>query len=160
MPVPSRIRDFLDSEDVSYEELHHATAFTGQEVAHTLHLSGKRCAKTVVLKGDERLAMAVLPASHRLNLQDLRSVLEVDHLEMLDEEAISKLFPDCQPGAIPPLGRLYGIEVWVDQAVCDSEHIVFCAGSHEDCIRMKYSDFAKLIQPRVSRFSEIQAAAA
>jgi len=160
MSVSSRIRDFLDSENVCYEEIHHATAFTGQELAHTLHLSGKRCAKTVVLKGDERLALAVLPAAHRLNLQDLRSVMEVEHLEMLDEDAISKLFPDCEPGAIPPLGRLYGIGVWVDQAICDSEHIVFCAGTHEDCIRMKYTDFARLVQPRVSRFSQIQAAAA
>jgi len=160
MPVPSRIRDFLDSENVSYEELRHPPAFTGQEVAHELHLSGKQCAKTVVLEGDGRLAMAVLPASNRLNLQDLKAVMEVEHLEMLAESALNKLFPDCQAGAIPPLGRLYGMEVWVDRAVCDSEHIVFCAGTHEDCIRMKYSDFAKLAKPRLSRFSGVWATTA
>jgi len=160
VPVPSRIRDFLDSENILYEELHHAPAFSGQEVAHTLHLSGKRCAKTVVLRGDGKLAMAVLPASHRLNVLDLHSAMEVEHLEMLPESELSELFPDCQAGAIPPLGRLYGMEVWVDRAVCDSEYIVFCAGTHEDCVRMKYSDFAKLTQPRISRFSQVQAKAA
>jgi len=154
MPVPSRIRDFLDSSNVSYQEIHHPTAFTGQEVAHELHLSGKRCAKTVVLEADGRRAMAVLPASRRLNLQDLQVVMGVEDLEMLTESALSKLFPDCQAGAIPPLGRLYGMEVWVDQAVCESENIVFCAGTHEDCIRMKYSDFAKLVQPLISQFSQ------
>ena len=160
MAVPSRIRDFLDSENVSYEELRHQPAFTGQEVAHTLHLSGKRCAKTVVLEGDGRLAMAVLPASNRLNLQDLQAAMEVGRLEMLDESALNKLFPDCDLGAIPPLGRLYGMEVWVDRAISDSEHIVFCAGTHEDCIRMKYSDFAKLSKPRIGRFSQVWASAA
>jgi len=160
MAIPSRIRDFLDSENVSFEELRHAPAFTGQEIAHTLHLSGKRCAKTVALEGDGRLALAVLPASHRLNLQDLQSVMEVEHLEMLEESELSKFFPDCQPGAIPPFGRLYGMEVWVDQAVCDSEFVVFCAGTHEDCIRMKYSEFAKLTQPRICRFSQVEARAA
>ena len=160
MPIPSRIRDFLDSQNVRYEELSHSTAYTGQEVAHTLHLSGKRCAKTVVLEGDGRLAMAVLPASNRLDLQDLQEAMEVEHLEMLAESALEELFPDCEAGAIPPLGRLYGMEVWVDQAVCDREHIVFCAGTHEDCIRMKYSDFAKLVQPRPSRFSQVWATAA
>jgi Ala-tRNA(Pro) deacylase len=160
MAIPSRVRDFLDSENVSYEELRHQPAFTGQEVAHTLHLSGKRCAKTVVLEGDGRLAMAVLPASNRLNLQDIQVAMEVARLEMLAESVLCKLFPDCEPGAIPPLGRLYGMEVWVDRAISDSEHIVFCAGTHEDCIRMKYSDFAKLAKPRVSRFSQVWATAA
>ena len=160
MAIPPRIRDFLDSENVSYEELHHQPAFTGQEVAHTLHLSGKRCAKTVVLAGDGRPAMAVLPASNRLNLQDLQAEMEVAHLEMLTESEMNKLFPDCEQGAIPPLGRLYGMEVWVDRSVSDSEHIVFCAGTHEDCIRMKYSDFAKLAKPRVGRFSQVWATAA
>jgi Ala-tRNA(Pro) deacylase len=160
MAIPSRIRDFLDSENVSYEELRHQPAFTGQEVAHTLHLSGKRCAKTVVLDGDGRLVMAVLPASNRLNLQDLRAAMEVTRLEMLPESELIKLFPDCERGAIPPLGRLYGMDVWVDRTISDSEHIVFCAGTHEDCIRMKYSDFAKLARPRISRFSEVWATAA
>ena len=160
MSTPSRIRDFLDSENVSYEEIHHQPAFTGQEVAHTLHLSGKRCAKTVVLDGDGRLALAVLPASNRLNLQDLQAEMEVTHLEMLSESAMARLFPDCELGAIPPLGRLYGMEVWVDRAISDSEHIVFCAGTHEDCIRMKYSDFAKLSRLRVGRFSQVWATAA
>jgi len=160
MSIPSRIRDFLDSENVSFEELRHQPAFTGQEVAHTLHLSGKRCAKTVVLVGDGRQAMAVLPAANRLNLEDLQAEMEVTRLEMLTESALSKLFPDCEQGAIPPLGRLYGMEVWVDRAISDAEHIVFCAGTHEDCIRMKYSDFAKLARPRVGRFSQVWATAA
>ena len=160
MAIPSRIRDFLDSENVSYDELRHQPAFTGQEVAQTLHLSGKRCAKTVVLDGDGKPAMAVLPASNRLNLQDLRAAMEVTRLEMLAESTLNKLFPDCEQGAIPPLGRLYGMEVWVDRTISDSEQIVFCAGTHEDCIRMKYSDFARLARPRLSRFSEIWATAA
>lgn len=155
MSIPSRIRDFLESENISYEELHHQLAFSGQEVAHTLHLSGRRCAKTVVLEGDGRMVMAVLPASNRLNLQDIQMEMEVTHLEMLEESLITKLFSDCEPGAIPPLGRLYGMEVWVDRAISDSEHIVFCAGTHQDCIRMKYSDFAKLAKPRVGRFSQV-----
>jgi Ala-tRNA(Pro) deacylase len=160
MAIPSRIRDFLDSENIPYEELRHEPAYTGQEVAHTLHLSGKRCAKTVVLDGDGRLAMAVLPAANRLNLQDLRAAMEVTRLEMLAENTLSKLFPDCERGAIPPLGRLYGMEVWVDRTISDSEKIVFCAGTHEDCIRMKYSDFAKLARPRIGRFSEVWATTA
>jgi Ala-tRNA(Pro) deacylase len=158
MAIPQRIRDYLDSHDVAYEPLHHSQAFTGQEVAHSLHLSGKRLAKTVVLNGDGKLLMAVIPASHRLNLQDLRAAVEVSRLEMLPEGELAKLFPDCDLGAIPPFGSLYGIDVWVDRAVSDAEEVVFCAGTHEDCLRMKYGDFAKLAKPRLGRFSEVWAA--
>jgi len=160
MAIPQRIRDYLDSQDVPYEQLHHSQAFTAQEVAHSLHISGKRCAKTVVVNGDGKLVMALIPASNRLNLQEFRAVLEVSRLEMVPESELVKLFPDCDLGAIPPFGNLYGVDVWVDRAVSDSEEIVFCAGTHEDCIRMKYSDFAKLSKPRLGRFSEVWAAKA
>jgi Ala-tRNA(Pro) deacylase len=74
---------------------------------------------------------------------------------MLSEDELAKFFPDCELGAIPPLGNLYGIEVWVDRALAESEEIVFCSGSHVDCVRMKYSDYAALVTPHIGRFSDL-----
>lgn len=158
MGAPQRLKDYLDSQATPYQPLHHTQAFTSQEVAHSLHISGKRLAKTLVLRADGRLVMAVIPASHRLNLQELRAALEANRLEMVPESELVRLFPDCEVGAIPPFGNVYGIEVWVDRAVSDAEELVFCAGTHEDCLRMRYSDFAKLSKPRLGRFSELWAA--
>ena len=155
MAIPQRIIDFLDSQNVPFETLHHSQAFTGQEIAHSLHVSGKRCVKAVAVAGDDKMVLAVIPASHRLNFQELRAALDVSQLEMLHEGELVGLFPDCDLGAVPPFGNLYGIEVWVDRAVADAEEIVFCAGSHEDCIRMRYSDFSKVTLPRLGRFSEM-----
>jgi Ala-tRNA(Pro) deacylase len=160
MPIPQRVREYLDSRNFSHEWLHHAQAFTAQQVAHSIHFSGKHLAKTEVLSADGRLVMGVIPASHRLNLQELRALLEVKHLEMLTEDELGKLFPDCELGALPPLGNLYGMEVWVDRALSESEDIVFCTGTHVDCVRMKYSDFAGLVEPRIGRFSDVWGAMA
>jgi len=157
MSIPQRIRDYLDSQNVPYETLHHSQVFTGQDVARTLHVSGKRCVKAVAVRGDERTVLAVIPASHRLNLQDLASTLEVSRLELLREGELAAVFPDCDLGAIPPFGNLYGVNVWVDRVVADAEQILFCAGTHEDCIRMRYADFAKLTLPRLGRFAELAA---
>ena len=74
---------------------------------------------------------------------------------MLVERELVGLFPDCDLGAVPPIGNLYGIDVWVDRAVASTEKILFCAGTHEDCIRMRYSDFARLTRPFVGHFSEL-----
>jgi len=160
MAIPQRIRDYLDSQDVPYETLHHSQAFTAQEVAHSLHVSGKKCVKAVVASGDNKLVLAVMPASHRLNFQELKSTLKVNHLEMLVESELAELFPDCDLGAIPPFGNLYGIEVWVDRAVANAEKILVCAGTHEDCFRMRYSDFAKLARPFLGHFSDLGTAQA
>ena len=155
MAIPQRIRDYLDSQNVPYETLHHSQAFTAQEVAHSLHVSGKKCVKAVVAEGDSKTVIVVIPASHRLNFQELKSALRASQLEMLVERELVGLFPDCDLGAVPPIGNLYGIDVWVDRAVASTEKILFCAGTHEDCIRMRYSDFAKLTRPFVGHFSEL-----
>jgi len=154
MAIPQRIRDYLDSQGVSYETLHHSQAFTAQEVAHSLHVSGKKCVKAVVAEGDNKTVILVMPASHRLNFQELKSALKANRLEMLVESELVGLFPDCDLGAVPPFGNLYGIDVWVDRAVASTEKILFCAGTHEDCIRMRYADFARLTRPFVGHFSE------
>ena len=154
MAIPQRIRDYLDSQNVPYETLHHSQAFTEQEVAHSLHVSGKKCVKAVVAEGDNKTVILVMPAAHRLNFQEIKSALKATHVEMLVESELVGLFPDCDLGAVPPFGNLYGIDVWVDRAVASTEKILFCAGTHEDCIRMRYADFAKLTRPLVSQFSE------
>ncbi|MFZ0961567.1 MAG: YbaK/EbsC family protein [Terriglobia bacterium] len=154
MAIPQRIRDYLDSQNVSYETLHHSQAFTAQEVAHSLHVSGKKCVKVVAARGDKRPVLVVMPASFRLNFQELKSALKAKEAAMLEESELVGLFPDCDLGAVPPLGNLYGIDVWVDRAVASTERILFCAGTHEDCIRMRYSDFAKLTLPTLGHFSE------
>lgn len=160
MSIPKRIRMYLDSMNVSYEWLQHSEAFTAQEVAHALHLSGKRLAKTVVVEADSRMIMVVLPASHRLVMSELRGVVEAREVKLLPEAELEKIFPGCDLGAIPPLGDLYGMDVWVDRTIADQKEIVFNAGTHMDAVRMEYHDFVDLVKPRVGRFSELRAAAA
>lgn len=160
MSVPRRIREYLDSRSVPHEWLSHPKAYSSQEVAHSLHVSGKRLAKTVILSADDRLVMAVLPASHRLVMRELRAVVEARRLEMLPEGELAKIFPDCDLGAIPPFGNLYGIEVWVDRSIVDAGEIVFNAGSHMDAVRMDYADYADLAKPHTGRFSELWASSA
>jgi Ala-tRNA(Pro) deacylase len=100
-----------------------------------------------MLQADGRPVMAVLPTSHRLNLHELKTELDAKHIEMLPEGKLTKLCPDCELGAFPPFGGLYGMQTLVDRSLAQSEEIVFNAGRHTDALRMKYADYANLMKP-------------
>lgn len=148
----TRVKAYLDQQNVPYEHHVHRPAYTAQEVAAEEHVPGKMVAKTVVIKADGRFAMAVLPASTKLDVAALKEALGVRELRLATEFEFKELFPDSDVGAMPPFGNLYGMPVYVESSLTLDPEIVFNAGTHQDTIRMKYADFARLVQPQVYSF--------
>lgn len=155
MAVSTHVREYLESHKAGYEALPHAQAFAAREIAHTLHVAEAQFAKAVILRADGRQVMAVLPGSHRVNIHRLREELGASHLEMASESELAALCADCELGAFPPFGNLYGMEVWVDSELARSREIIFNAGSHTEALRMKYPDYARLVNPHVALFAEL-----
>lgn len=156
MSVPKRIREFLDSHKVYYQFCTHSPAYTAQGVAHAQHISGKEVAKVVVVVAGGRKLMAVVPASHRVELEQLGRVAGETELRLSTEEEFQHLFPDCELGAMPPFGNLYGIDVWMDEALKSSSTITFNAGTHMETIQMGLGDYEKLVQPKTASFSSVR----
>jgi Ala-tRNA(Pro) deacylase len=154
MAILSKLREFLDRSNVAYEMLRHAEAFTAQQVAEAQHVSGRDLAKVVMARSGSEFTMFVLPAPYRLDLERARGVLGRPDLRLATEQEFAGLFPQCQPGAMPPFGNLYGLPVWVDEALTKDEAIVFNAGTHMDTVRLRYADFARLVKPGVARLAE------
>ena len=154
MSIAAKLKEFLDKNRVSYQILTHRTAFTAQETAATLHVPGKEVAKTVVVRLDDKPALAVLPASLRINFRELEQAAGAKRSQLLSEADFQQLFPDCELGAMPPLGNLYGLAVFADDSLAKDEEIVFNAGTHAEAIRMRYADFAKLANAKVAHFAE------
>ena len=152
MPT-DRLVTFLDRNDVLYSTLAHAEAFTARAVASATHLPPVEVAKTVMIKVDGELAMAVVPASRDVDLEVLEAVLGADRVRLAGESHFKRHFPDCETGAMPPFGNLYGMKVYVDETLTHDPVIAFEAGSHCETIRLAYSDFAKLVRPEVLSFS-------
>jgi Ala-tRNA(Pro) deacylase len=110
-------------------------------------------AKIVMVKADGKTIMLVLPASYQIDIKKLKGVLNCKKVGMVKEEEFQELFPDCEVGAMPPFGNLYNLEVWVDQILTQDDFIVFRAGSHVETLRIKYNDYAGLVNPKVGDFS-------
>ncbi|MFQ6044852.1 MAG: aminoacyl-tRNA deacylase [Gemmatimonadales bacterium] len=152
MPV-ERLKKFLDDAKIRYVTILHSPAYTAQEIAATAHVSGRELAKTVIVKVDGKMAMAVLPASSHVEFDMLRDALGAKKVELASESEFKDLFPGCEPGAMPPFGNLYDMDVYVADSLAQDAEIAFNAGSHTELIKLAYQEFARLVEPKVLRFA-------
>jgi Ala-tRNA(Pro) deacylase len=152
MPA-KKLKEFLDSQNVMYTTISHSPAYTAQEVAASAHIPGKEMAKTVIVKIDGKLAMAVLPANQKLNTGQLKDALNAGKVEVTGEREFRDRFIDCEIGAMPPFGNLYGLDVLVEKKLAKDDQIAFNACTHTEAIKMKYADFERLVKPKQLDFS-------
>ena len=152
MPVKA-LKKFLDSCNIKYTVVTHSPAYTAQEVAQSAHIKGHSLAKVVIVKLDGEMAMAVVPADTKVVLQDLRELTGHDNVQLASEGEFKTRFPDCEPGAMPPFGNLYSMDVFVAESLTRNEVIAFNAGSHMEVIQLAYADFERLAHPKVLSFS-------
>jgi Ala-tRNA(Pro) deacylase len=152
MPV-QKLKQFLDAERVKYACISHSPAYTASEIAQSAHIPGREWAKVVMVTLDGRMAMAVLPANRKVDLNLLREAAGADEAKLATEEEFRLRFPDCETGAMPPFGNLYGMEVFVSEQLAEDDHIAFNAGTHTEVMRLAYADFARLVKPKVARFT-------
>lgn len=147
------LMEYLDARNVAYIVISHSPAYTAQVVAGLAHISGKELAKTVIVKLDGKLAMAVLPAKFHVDLELLRKMANAETVALAAEDEFKDRFPECETGAMPPFGNLYGIPVFADDSLEKDKEIAFNAGTHRELIRMHWEDFKKLAEPKVIQFA-------
>ena len=154
MPSTSSIHEFLREAHVAYTVVPHSPAFTAQEEAAATHVPGRDWAKVVICLMDGEPIQAVLPAPLTVNLTRLLAFAGGSEIRLAQEEELRRLFPECEPGAMPPFGPLYGQPVFADVALAAEPEIVFNAGTHTEAIRMRWADFAASVRPIVGKFAE------
>ena len=149
MPLSKRLRSFLESHQAQYTLTTHPEAFTAREVAAAEHLPPAEVAKVVVIFADGEYSMVIIPASRRVDLDEVRPALGLAHVRLATETELGTLFPDCELGAMPPLGPLYGLAVYMDGSLAGHEMIAFNAGTHREVIHMRTTEFRRLVSPEI-----------
>jgi Ala-tRNA(Pro) deacylase len=152
MAIPTSIAEFLSTHGIHYGTVTHPVAYTAQEEAAVSHVPGKTWAKTVVCLANDEPIQVVLPAHLAVDAERLKGLAGSAELRLAREDEFERLYPECERGAMPPLGPLYGQRVFVDSHLTGGEEIVFNAGTHTDAIRMRYADFAALVHPTIGEF--------
>ena len=152
MPIV-RLTEYLDTHRIPYVLITHSPGYTAQGIAALAHIPGKELAKTVIVKLDGVLAMAVLPANFHVDMASLRNGARAKSASLASEEDFSDRFIECETGAMPPFGNLYGLAVYADESLEEDIAIAFNAGTHRELIRMAWADFKQLVGPTIVRFA-------
>lgn len=145
----TRLHRLLDANHVDYQTIHHRTAYSAQQTAAVAHVPGRELAKAVIVHIDGALAMVVQNASSMVPLGRVKAATGARDVHLANEQEFRDWFPDCELGAMPPFGNLYGMEVFVTEALTHDDEIAFNAGTHTELIKLRYADFAKLAHPIV-----------
>jgi len=146
--LSQNLSNYLQSHKVKFSTISHTPAYTAQEIAAAAHVPGMALAKSVVLKIDGKLCILVEPAKYRVNLKQLREELGARSVELAHEYEFEDSFPGCETGAIPPIGELFDVDVYIDDVIKHQDDIAFSGGNHSELIKMRYSDFEKLVKPK------------
>lgn len=149
MAIPGRLAKHLNERKIPYKASCHPEAFTALQSAQTAHVPATMFAKSVLVNADGKLWMVVLPATERVDMPSLRKCLEAKKTRLAAESEFAPLFSDCDIGAMPIFGSLYGIPVLLCGELAENAEIAFTAGTHRDIVRIRVSDFLQAESPRI-----------
>ena len=153
MGLPVKLEKFLKKHKVDYTVQGHPETFTSVETAQAEHIPGKKIAKVVMIKADDRDVMVVVPSTRTVDLFKLSAVLDTYNIRIEEEKDFQTLFPDCELGAMPAFGKLYGIPCYVDNSLREEDEICFNAGNHLETIKIATEDFLRVAKAVLGDFS-------
>ncbi len=144
---------FLEEHNIDYEKHLHRATFTAQGLAAAEHVSGYEVAKPVVVRGENGFAMCVLPACTRLDLTKTAELLGDAHVRLASEVEMAELFGDCELGAEPPIGSVYGLPTIMDESLSADEYLTMQTGRHTEAIKLRREDWERVCGPIIGRIA-------
>jgi Ala-tRNA(Pro) deacylase len=148
------VQSYLDQMGVNYRLSRHDTSYTAADLAHAEHIPGRKVIKPVVVKADGQFVMCALPASHRVDLDTLRNQLQVNECDLASEIEMAQIFPECELGAEPPIGRMFGMPTIMDESLFADDRVTFQAGTHQDAVTMSLAEYRRVAKPEVAYFGK------
>ena len=146
MSMAPTVQRYLANQGASFDVVHHPLTQTSSETAHASHVSGDRIAKAVVLRDGAGYLLAVIAASHHIKLAWLGRWLGRP-ITLASEQEVGRLFPDCDLGAVPPIGQAYGLDVVFNESLAAQDEIYFEGGDHQCLVKMSREEFVRLMEP-------------
>jgi Ala-tRNA(Pro) deacylase len=145
MPMARTVEACLERYYLPYAVISHSRSITARETARAAAVTPNQIAKAVMLADEDGFVMAVVPGDRHADVERISQLLERP-LDLVNETRFARVFEDCEPGAIPPIGPAYGIETIVDDRLLNQEEIYFVAGDHDELVCVDRDAFVLLLK--------------
>jgi Ala-tRNA(Pro) deacylase len=144
-----KVHALLDERGIEYETHSHPRAVSAQRLAAAEDVSGWEVAKPVLLSVAGQLVMVVVPAAVQVDLGKVSRLLGGNDVRLASEAEFAATFSDCEVGAEPPFGNLYGVPVFLDEKLRAQTTMLCRDGSHTEVIRLKVADYVRVTKPEI-----------
>ena len=145
MGVARNIEKFLNQNHVEFTLLEHAYAEGSFNTARVAKIDNHCLAKGVLLRDEDfHYTLCVLPSSHKILRHTLNQIFD-RHMHLVEEDELIQFFKDCEAGAIPIIGKAYGLDVIWDEELLENDVIYMEAGDHRHLICIRQAEFFKLM---------------
>jgi Ala-tRNA(Pro) deacylase len=148
-----KLQPYLDRMGIHYQMLRHETVYSAQGLAQAEHVSGHQVIKPVLVRADGQFVLCAVPASSRIDMGELRRQLGAEEMTLADEQAMARVFEDCELGAEPPIGAIFGLPTVMDDSLSDQAQVTFQSGSHREAITIALADYRRIAQPGIAHFA-------
>ncbi len=151
--VYDRILEDCKAAGAKFDPYEHEAVHTSEEAAKVRNTPLREGAKALVLYADDKPVMVVIPGDRKLDTKAFKALYSVRDLRMATPDEVLAV-TGVSIGAVPPFGHIFGIPLYVDEAVRDNTHVSFNAGLHTRSIRMGEKEYEKVAHPTVGAFSK------
>ena len=149
MSLSTSVENYLSDSHIGYKVLEHPYSYNAIQTAKISHITPAHLAKAVVVKAGATYLMCVLPASHVLVLNWIDrdySAGHSGHHQLVTEEELKGLFPDCELGAIPALGQAFDMKVVWDSSLRHADEVYLEAGDHRHIFQLSGQGFIEVME--------------
>ena len=149
--VTRKAIELLASKGINFEKLEHAVVTTSSEASGARGSKLSQGAKAIIVKANDQFYHLIISAAVQLDNNKLRKVLGTRRVRFATTEELFEI-TGCLPGAVPPFGNLFGLPVFMDNALMEEDTVYFNCGSHTISLRMRRSDLVEATNAQIVDF--------
>jgi Ala-tRNA(Pro) deacylase len=151
-----RLLELFQDEHVEYRIFEHAPVYTSEQASKVRGVDLKSGVKAMLLRAHEgKFVLADIAADRRIDFAKLERMLVSKHVRFATKEEVLSV-TRCEPGSVHPIGRLFGIETYLDNSVLQNEHVNFNIGMLTKSVQITSQDLLRVMIPTATAdFSKI-----
>ena len=171
------IQNFLGKNKIKYEVVEHKKVFTALDKTATLRVKPAMIGKTVVLAFDAKdHALALIPANKNLDKTKLLKIINnspdspsyfkkgvggvkekrvhFSHADFAKEQWVKANIKGVKIGTTPPFGPLYGLALFLDNALAKQSKIIVNGGDYTLSLKLAPTSLVKMENTVRGSFSQ------